>query len=87
MPENYFKTNCFDCISVQYPNLTGLLTSQLDVVLSINKTTFVQSTLVTPLTVGGLKTCVRAMFKSIKEYSLILNGFKYYRNVTRGVDF
>lgn len=87
MPRNSFKTNCFGCISVQYPNLTGLLTSQLDVALPINMTTFVQSTLVTPLTVGGVKTSVRAVFNSMKEYNLTLNGFKCYRNVTRVVAF
>lgn len=79
--------NCFACISVHCPNMTGLLANQLDVVLSINKTTFVQRTLVRPLTVVGLKTCIRAMFKTMKECSLTLNSFKCYRNVTRVVDF
>jgi len=67
---NILPEHGFGCISVQYPNLAMLLASQLDVVLSINNTTFVQHTLLIPLTAaGGLKTCIRAIFRSKRVQS------------------
>lgn len=70
--------DCFACISVQYPNLTGFLTSQLE-----------QDHLCTEHTcyTSDRRGSENLLFKSIKEYNLILNGFKCYRNVTRVVDF